>query len=229
MEQPRSGTFLHYLAPADRDFLFGRARIRKLPAGTAVMHQGDPTDHVLVLLSGWVRAYANAPDGQVVLFGLRGPGDVIGEIAALHGWPRTATIETLQVTEFAQFTHEGFLTCLHDRSAVGIALLKQFAVRLRGAEAARLNFATMDTAQRVAAFLVRLADEHGRSSPAGVVVDMPLTQQDVADSIGASRRAVARALKAFRDRELLTTGRQRFVVSAPEVLRRLGDNAPDGT
>jgi len=220
---------LHYLASADSDFLLDRARIRKLPAGTALMHEGDPTDHVLVLLSGWVRVFTNARDGQVVLFALRGPGDVIGDIAALQGWPRTVTVETLQETEFAQFTHQGFLACLHDRAAIGIALLKQFAVRLRDAEAARLDFATMDTAQRVAAFLVRLADAHGSPSAKGVQVDMPLTQQDIADSIGASRRAVARALKTFRDRGILATSRQRFVVSALEVLRRLGGSVPDGT
>jgi CRP/FNR family cyclic AMP-dependent transcriptional regulator len=229
MESPVSGSFLHYLAPVDRDFLLGRALIRRLPAGSALMHVGDPTDHVLVLLSGWVRVYTNARDGQVVLFALRGPGDVIGDLAALQGWRRAATVDTLQETRFAEFTHEGFLACLHDRPAVAIALYKQLAGRLRDAEAARINSATMDVAQRVAALLVQLADAHGSPSPDGVVIGMPLTQQDIADSIGGSRRAVARALKTFRDRGMLLTRRRRFVVSAPDVLRRLGGSAPDGT
>jgi CRP/FNR family cyclic AMP-dependent transcriptional regulator len=101
-------------------------------------------------------------------------------------------------------------------------------MRLRDAETARIGFATMDVAQRVAALLVRLADTHGTPSQDGVVVAMPLTQQDIADSIGGSRRAVARALKAFRDREMLVTGRRRFVVSALDVLRQLADSVPDG-
>ena len=223
------GTFLHYLAPADHDFLLGRATVRTLPANSTLMHEGDPTDHVLVLLSGWVRAYKNAPEGQVVLLALRGPGDVIGDIAALQGWPRTVTIDSLQETRFAQFTHEGFVACLHDRPAVAIALLQQFAVRLRYAEKARVGSATMDVAQRVAAFLVELADNHGSPSADGMVVDMPLTQEDVANSIGGSRRAVARALKAFRDRGMLITGRRTFVVAKLEVLRGLAGNVPDGT
>lgn len=223
-----TGSLLSYLAPPDRDFLLGRAVVRTLPAGTALMHEGDPTDHVLVLLSGWVRVYTNARDGQVVLFALRGPGDVIGDLAALQGWRRTVTVDTLRETRFAQFSHDGFLACLRDRPAVAIALLKQFAVRLRDAEAARVNFATMDVAQRVAALLVRLADMHGRPTPEGVVVGMPLTQQDIANSIGGSRRAVARALQTFRDRGMLVTGRRMFVVSALDVLRRLAGNAPDG-
>lgn len=227
--QPVAGSLLSYLAPADRDFLLRRATIRTMPAGTPLMHEGDPTDHVLVLLSGWVRVYTNARDGTVVLFALRGPGDVIGDIAALQGGPRAATVETLQETRFAQFTHDGFLACLHDRPAVGIALAQQLIGRLRDAEAARIGFATMDVAQRVAALLVRLADLHGSPSPKGVVVAMPLTQQDIADSIGGSRRAVARAIKTFRDRGMLVTGRRTFVVSSLDVLRQLAGSVPDGT
>jgi CRP/FNR family cyclic AMP-dependent transcriptional regulator len=223
------GTFLHYLAPADREFLLGRATIRTLPAGDVLMHEGDPTDHVLVLLSGWVRAYANGWGGQVVLLALRGPGDVIGDIAVLQGWPRTVTIDTLQKTEFAQFSHDGFLKCLHDRPAVAIALLQQFAVRLRYAEEKRIGSATMDVAQRVAAFLVELADAHGSPSTDGMVVGMPLTQEDVANSIGGSRRAVARALKTFRDRGMLITGRRTFVVAKLDVLRQLAGSMPNGT
>lgn len=228
-EEPVTGSLLSYLAPADRDFLLRRAVIRTMPAGTPLMHEGDPTDHVLVLLSGWVRVYTNARDGQVVLLSLCGPGEVIGDLAALQGWPRTATVTTLQETEFAQFTHEGFLACLQDRAAVGVALLRQLAVRMRKAEGARIDSATMDVAQRVAALLVRLADLHGSPSPQGVVVGMPLTQQDIANSIGGSRRAVARALKAFRDRGMLVTGRRTFVVSGLDVLRRLAGSVPDGT
>lgn len=228
-EPPVAGSLLSYLAAADRDFLLDRAVLRKLPAGTALMHEGDPTAHVLVLLSGWVRVYTNARDGTVVLFGLSGPGDVIGDLAALQGWPRTATVDTLQETEFAQFSHDGFLACLHDRPAVGVALLRQMTIRLRRAEAARIDFATMDVAQRVAALLVRLADTHGGPSPKGIEVRMPLTQQDIANNIGGSRRAVARALATFRDRGMLITGRRSFVVCTPDVLRQLADSVPDGT
>lgn len=228
-DEPVAGSLLSYLAPADRDFLLGRALLRTMAAGRPLMHEGDPTDHVLVLTSGWVRVYTTARDGQVVLFGLCGPGDVIGDLAALHGVVRTATVDTLQDTEFAQFTHESFLACLHDRPAVGIALFRQLAVRLRKAEGARVDSATMDVAQRVAALLVRLADMHGSRSPEGVVVGMPLTQQDIANSIGGSRRAVARALQTFRERGMLVTGRKVFVLSALDVLRRLAGTVPDGS
>lgn len=229
MEPPVTGSLLSYLEPPDHDFLVDHGLVRRMQAGLVLMHEGDPTDHVLVLLSGWVRAYKTTRHGQVVLLGLRGPGEVIGDIALLQGWPRTGTVETLQETEFAQYSHADFIACMHDRPALAVALARQLAVRLLDAEEARVFSATMDVAQRVAAFLVRLADTHGSPSDHGVVVEMPLTQQDVADSIGGSRRAVARALQTFRDRGLVATSRRRFVVSELDVLRRLAGSAPDGT
>ena len=227
--QPVPESFLSYLEPADREFLLGRGTTRKLPADTALMLEGDPTNHVLVLLTGWVRVYRTTQDGQVILFALRGPGDVIGDLAALLGWPRTATVDSLQDLAFTQFRHDEFLACLHDRPGVGVALLKQMAVRLRDAERSRVDYATMDVAQRVAALLVHLADVHGTTSPEGVTVRMPLTQQDIANRIGGSRRAVARAMATFRERGLVTTGRRVVVVAAPEVLRSFSGNVPNGT
>ncbi len=225
-----AGSLLGYLAPADRDYLLDRGVERRLPGGAALMHQGDASDHVLVLLSGWVRVSSSTPDGQVILLALRGPGDVIGELAALHDrWTRTATVETLGEIRFVQLRGRDFVDCLHERSVIAVALSRQLAVRLRDAESARIDVVTLDVARRVAALVLRLARAHGRSGPSGLVLRSPLTQQDIADRVGASRRAVSRALATLRERHIVTTGRQTFVVTAPDVLALFAGSAPDGT
>jgi CRP-like cAMP-binding protein len=225
-----AGTMLSYLTPADRAHLLDRGVERRLPGGAALMHQGDASDHVLVLLSGWVRVSSSTPDGQVILLALRGPGDVLGELAALHDrWTRTATVETLGEIRFVQLRGRDFVDCLHERSAVAVALSRQLAVRLRDAESARIDVVTLDVARRVAALVLRLARAHGRSGPSGLVLRSPLTQQDIADRVGASRRAVSRALATLRERHIVTTGRQTFVVTAPDVLALFAGSAPDGT
>ena len=103
-----AGSLLDHLTPGDRAFLVDRGVRRRLPGDEAVMHEGDPTDHVLVLLSGWVRVYATTRDGGVVLLALRGPGDVIGELAALQKWPRTANVQSLQEIRFVQLGADDF-------------------------------------------------------------------------------------------------------------------------
>jgi CRP/FNR family transcriptional regulator, cyclic AMP receptor protein len=224
-----AGSLLDYLAPDDRAFLVERGVRRKLPADEALMHEGDPTDHVLVLLSGWVRVYSTTRDGGVVLLALRGPGDVIGEFAALQKWTRTANVQSLQEIRYVQLRAEEFLACLHERPAIAIGLLRQMSSRLRESESARVNAATLDVTRRVAALLLQLAEVYGRPEGDGLVVRTPLTQQDIADRIGASRRAVARALAALRERGIVHTGRQMFVVTEPDVLRLFTDSAPDCT
>lgn len=222
-------TFLSYLQPDDHEFLLSRGATRRLRAGTVIMHEGDPTNHVLVLLSGWVRVYRTTPDGQVVLLALRGPGDVIGDIAALMDVPRTATVDSMKAARVVQFRHDEFLACVHERPALGFALLKQMAARLRDADAARVEFAALDVAQRVAALLVHLANVHGTMTPQGVELGISLTQQDIANRVGGSLRAVARAVATFRERGLLATARRTFVVIAPDVLRTFSGNMPNGT
>lgn len=227
---PVAGSLLSYLTPEEREFLLGQGVARTLPAGAALMHEGDPSDHVLVLRAGWVRVFASTKDGQVILFALRGPGDVIGDLAALQPeWTRTSTVQTLEEIAFTQFRTEEFLGALYARPAVAIALLRQMSVRLRDAEATRVDFAIHDVAQRVAALLVRLLDMHGQHEDGKLVLRWPLTQQDIADRIGASRRAVARALATLRERHIVSTGRHLYVVTAPDVLRLFAGTVPNGT
>jgi CRP-like cAMP-binding protein len=221
-------TFLTYLTPTDHEFLLSRGTTRRLVADTVLMHEGDPTNHVLVLLSGWVRVYQTTPNHQVVLLALRGPGDVIGDIAAMMDTPRTATVDSMQEIRFMQFRHDDFLACVHERPDLSVALLKQMAARLRDSDAARVDFAALDVAQRVASLLVHLADTHGIMTPRGVEVPIPLTQLDIANRVGGSLRAVARAVATFRERGLLVTACREFVVTAPDVLRSFSSNMPHG-
>lgn len=223
------GALLSHLGPHARASLLAAGTLRHFEGGETLMHQGDPTDHVLVLASGWVRVSATTTDGQAVLFALRGPGDVLGELAALHGWPRTTTVQALEPVAVTQFRAAEFLDVLQREPAVSLALLKQLSIRLRDAERARVDFATLDVAHRVAAHVLRLAERHGTPRGAALVVRMPLTQQDIADQIGASRRAVARALGTLRERRVVTTGRRVITVHQPDVLRAFTASVPNGS
>lgn len=84
------GALLAYLSEADRAYLLGLGVRRSFGAKEFVLLQGDPSDHVQILISGWVRVSAVVEDGREVLYALRGPGDVLGDIAAVAGLGRTA-------------------------------------------------------------------------------------------------------------------------------------------
>ncbi|WP_018684182.1 Crp/Fnr family transcriptional regulator [Actinokineospora enzanensis] len=221
-------SLMAYLAEEDREHVVGLGLPRTYAAGEVLLRQGDPTDHVLVLLRGWTRVLSHRPDGQTVLLAFRGPGDVLGDLAALHGWMRTASVESLEEVRAVVLRATEFSALLLDRPAVALAMIKQLAGRLMEAETARADSATMDVTRRVAAFLLWLSQTHGVPTDTGVALRVPFTQQDTANRVGASLRAVARAFAVLRDRGIVVTTRRQTVIARPDVLRAFVGDMPNG-
>jgi CRP/FNR family cyclic AMP-dependent transcriptional regulator len=218
-----SGSLLTYLDPDELPILLTGGITRSFPDGDLLLREGDPTNHVFVLVSGWVRVYSTTMDGREVLLGLRGPGDVIGDLAALHGWSRTASVRTLRGVTAVQLLSAQFVHSLHTRPRIAVAMLKQMSTRLRESEITRVDFGTLDVTKRVARYILWLVEQHGVSEGGGLSLRMPLTQQDIANRVGASRRAVARAMRILRERRIVATARQRIHVARPEVLALFGN------
>lgn len=228
--QVADGSLFGYLDRDDRAYLLELGESRRFDRGDVLLREGDPTDHVFVLSSGWVRVYSASPDGQEVVLALRGPGDLIGELAVLHGWNRTVSIAALEPLVVVQLRAAQFVGSLRDRPGIAIAMIKQTSARLREHEQALLEFATQDVSRRVAGYLLRMARQHGLPGPRGVALSVPLSQQDIANRVGASLRAVARAMAMLRERGLVVTTRRGIVVARPEVLRSFVGpaNVPNG-
>ncbi|GLZ42902.1 Crp/Fnr family transcriptional regulator [Actinokineospora sp. NBRC 105648] len=222
-------SLMAYLTEEDRAHVVGLGPLRTFAPGEVLLRQGDPTDHVLLLLHGWVRVSATGADGQVVLLAFRGPGDVLGDLAALHdGWVRMANVDSLDEVSAVWLRAEQFGRLIAQRPGVALAMIKQLAARLQEAQHARADVAMMDVTKRVAAYLLWLSSTYGSRTEAGVVLSMPFTQQDVANRVGASLRAVARAFAVLRDRGIVVNTRRQTVIARPAVLRAFVGDMPNG-
>lgn len=226
---PVAGSLLAFLDAESVAFLLNAGTRRSFGAGDVLLRYGEPTDHVLVLLTGWVQVSVCTRGGQQVLFAQRGPGDVVGDVAALSGRPRTATVHAIEDVRVIRLTRQRFLRCMRDRSDIRIAMVRQMANRLQEAETVRVDLATLDVSRRVAGHLQRLAAQYGVRGRDGVVIGMPLTQQDIANQVGASRRAVCRSMALLRERRAVVTTGRRIVLTRPDVLRSLVRCEPDVT
>jgi CRP-like cAMP-binding protein len=223
------GSLLTYVTADDIDHIDRIGVRRSYSAGEVVLRQGDPTDHVLVLLSGWARVAATTGKGTELLVAFRGPGDIVGDLAALHGWERTASVETLDAVLAILLRREQFLGLLANRPGFALGMLKQMAERLRESDLIRADFASLDTTKRVAACLLRLVRAHAAPTAAGVELRIPCSQLDVANRIGASPRSVARAFAVLRERGIVTSVRGHILISRPDVLQAFVGNLPNGT
>ncbi|MEV6605701.1 Crp/Fnr family transcriptional regulator [Kutzneria sp. NPDC051319] len=218
---PARGSLLSYLTEGEREYLLAGGVRRKFGADEVLIREDDPSDFLHVIVDGWVRVSTLLEDGRELVYALRGPGDVLGELAALHGWERTASVRSVEPTTVVQLTAQQFQGVLRSRPEIGIAVIKSLAVRLREAEGARVVSVELDISHRLARHLARLMEERGRTTVEGIEIDTPFTQEEIANQLGASRRAVARAMAMLRSRGVLSTGRRRIVVERPDVLRSL--------
>jgi CRP/FNR family transcriptional regulator, cyclic AMP receptor protein len=193
-----------------------RVRFRR---GQALFIEGDLADRVFVIERGWVMITSIAPGGREIVLGLRGPSDVIGDLSALDGAPRSATALAVGEVEATVAPRSALTGALTD-AATTIELLRLLANRLRDADRKRLEFAALDTLGRVAWRLQELSERFGEHTPDGIEVELPLSQEQLASWCGASREATVKALAALRRLGCISTGRHSVLIRDLEALRR---------
>ncbi|MEV6695358.1 Crp/Fnr family transcriptional regulator [Micromonospora sp. NPDC051196] len=224
---PVPGTFLAHLSPSDRARIADIARIRRHAARIDLFHQGDPSQYVLVLLSGWIKVTSVSRDGQEALLALRGPGDIIGDLAAIDGGVRSGTVITLTALQAYVIDGQQFVDLVVNQPGLAHGLLRHLARGLRQSDTKRLEYISASSFSRLAGLLSDLAEKHGRRTPDGIMIDLPLSQRELATAAATSREAVARAMRALRERDVVRTGRREILIVQPAVLRALHRTTPE--
>jgi CRP-like cAMP-binding protein len=212
--------FLAALDDAERSDLLERGGRRRYRRGAVVFHEGGGSDEIVVVLTGRVKVSTVTADGKEVVLAFRGPGDLLGELSAIDGEARSATVGALEAVEAAIVTANDFRAFLSAHPRVAILLLEMLARRLRDADRKRVEFGAHDTLGRVAARLVELAERYGEPVADGVRITLPLSQEELAGWTGSSREAVGKALHALRGLGWVRTERRRITVLEMEPLRR---------
>ena len=211
--------FLGLLGDEDRNALEAIATVGRVPAGRALVTEGQVADRVLVLRSGRTKIVATTPERGDVVLDFRGPGSLLGEQSLVDGRPRAATVIAVEPVEMLIIPASAFRAYLEHRPAVALTMLAMLSRRLRDSDLRLAQFASADTLGRVCARLVQLCEEHGEPDENGVRVTLPLTQEDLAGWTGASIEATGKALRTLRELEWIETGRRVIVVRELEALR----------
>ncbi len=193
---------------------------RRLPAGKPLFLEGTRSDTVVLVISGRVKVFCSATDGTEMVLAVRGPGALLGELAAIDGQPRSASVRSMEPVEIMAVGTTAFTTFLHAHPRAMWLLLQILTGRLRDADRKRAEFGVHDTLTRVACRLVELAERFGEPTGPGIRITLPFTQDELAGWVGASREAVAKALRTLRARGYLQTQRRTVTVLDIEGLRR---------
>jgi CRP/FNR family transcriptional regulator, cyclic AMP receptor protein len=219
--------FLRQLGPDDADALAQRVRRRKVPRNDPILRAGAAGEEAVLVLSGRVKLVAYGADRREVVLALRGPGELLGDMGALGGQRRTATVIAVDDVEVGFIHADELRRFLHDHPDAALVLIRMLIRRLSEATQDVVDLATRDSVGRIAKRLLDLAAEHGAPSSGaagGTRIELSLSQDELARWTGATRETVSRALRLMRQLGWVATDHRTITVLDPAALRdRAGD------
>ena len=184
------------LAPPLLEAIAAHGGVRSFPAQAILIHEGDHSDSLYIVLSGRLRAYATGENGREVVLAEHGPGEYIGELS-LDGEPRSASVRTLEPTSCCVIPGTELRVFLAEHPDFALHLTAKLIRMARRLTEQVKSLALQDVYGRIARVLMELSDPSGDER----VVRQKLTQGDIAARVGSSREMVNRVMK-----ELVTGG-----------------------
>ncbi|MEV4973356.1 Crp/Fnr family transcriptional regulator [Streptomyces scopuliridis] len=263
--------FARALTDRENESVMALGNRKRYAADAHLLTEGDRSTHVMIILQGWVTVSVATDRGATrLILGLRGPGELLGEMAALDSHPRSATVRALGPIEAQVISGDAFRRFLALHPRVSGLVIRQLTFRLRSADQERSALASLTVLQRLASRLTELsrAEPSGPYAPsvptpsvptpsvptpsvpassgahpsvkgpsvtrpsvtspsvtgtsaAGTVVH--LAQDELAATVGATREAVAKALRLLRGQQIVRTGNRRVEILDPALLALLAD------
>ncbi len=182
-----------------------RAHRRLFPAGTGIITAEQPGEAVYIILVGTVKIHIEQTDGRDVVLAIIGAGDTLGEMSLLDSAGRSASAVTLEDSLMLWMDKTAFQQILNDFPPVALNLVRIMSSRVRLNNELIQALATLDVYGRVARQLLAFAEKYGESGEGdSTLIPVHLTQGEIADLVGASRKRVNQVMVFFREQEFIS-------------------------
>ncbi|TIO04701.1 Crp/Fnr family transcriptional regulator [Mesorhizobium sp.] len=206
------------VAPADLDRILQKARSLRIAKDEVVFDQEGEAHSFFLLIAGHVRVVKTTPDGQQVIVRYISPGELMGIAQALGRltYPASA-IAAVDCVVLAWPGHlwSEFATAFPN---FGANTYKTVGTRLNDTHSRVVEMATEQVEQRVAHALLRLVKQTGKTTDEGILIDFPISRQDIAEMTGTTLHTVSRLLTSWEDKGLVKSGRQKVTIVEPHRL-----------
>jgi len=196
---------------------------RHYERGEVILTQGDAPGGLHVVCEGAVKISIANDEGKETLLAIFRPWDLFGEIAALDGQARSASVTAIEPAATAFLSRSQLLAFVRSNPDFALSLIQTLASRLRRVDERLEDAYFLDLDTRFARLLLNLADEQGQPAPGGIAIRLPLTQTELASMIGATRVSANRLLGAYQDAGLIRLERRALVIRDSDgLLKRAG-------
>ena len=193
----------------------------KIAKGSILFKEGDDGEHLYVIIEGKLKLGTSSGDGRENLLSILGPGEMFGELSLFDPGPRTSTATAVTDAKLLSLSHKKVIPWLKQNPEVSLQLLTRLSQRLRRTNEAVGDLVFSDVPGRVAKALIDLGDRFGKTTPEGLLVNHDLTQEELAQLVGASRETVNKALADFAGRGWLKLdGRSVLIADVDRLSKR---------
>lgn len=195
---------------------------RKYKKGTILFFEGDTGNDMYIINSGFVKIYQLEEDKEITLALFR-DGDFFGEMALIQkDLTRSATAETLEPTTAYAINRLDFQRFLLNSPKLCLHLLEFTAQRLRNANEQIHDLTFLDVRSRILKNIYRLSEDYGNPVPGGLLIDLKLTHQQLANMVGTVRESVTKVLQELQDRSIISIEKKRIIIHDMAKLRANG-------
>ncbi|SDS60804.1 CRP-like cAMP-activated global transcriptional regulator GlxR [Corynebacterium timonense] len=216
----RAGIF-QGVEPAAVSALIGEMETVNFTRGTTIFDEGEPGDRLYIIIDGKVKLARHAPDGRENLLSVMGPSDMFGELSIFDPGPRTSSAVCVTEVTAATMNSDMLKQWIENHPEISQQLLRVLARRLRRTNASLADLIFTDVPGRVAKTLLQLANRFGTQEGGALRVNHDLTQEEIAQLVGASRETVNKALATFAHRGWIRLeGKSVLIVDTEHLARR---------
>lgn len=214
-------SFLKSISGAALNNLIKAGEIRTIPRNAVLIREGDSNSEIFLLLSACVKVTARTASGKQALLAVRIGGDIVGELSAVDGDARNATIVSCSREEGAAvvLSRADFEQALSEHPTALVELTASVSRKLRASTRRRVDFIDCPVEVRLARVLVELADDHGQRIRGQYVIGVNLTQLELGTLVGVAEPTAQRALRELRRQGLVITEGRRPAVPDLRALR----------
>jgi CRP-like cAMP-binding protein len=199
---------------------------RKYDVDEFLFLEGDSATVYFLLLTGKVKILQTSIDGEQVILHLLGPGDIVGALPTLGTGDYPGSAQAIEPLQAGSIQADRFEELLCDYPTICLNLLRFATAKLQETHKRLREMSTERVERRIARTLSRLAAQVGKRVTNGILVDAPLSRQDLAEMTGTTLYTVSRTLKSWERDGIVTTGRKEVVILKPHNLAAIGEDLP---
>lgn len=208
-----------HLSEEELDSIIPQVIKRRLKKNTVIFHENDPAAAFYLVKTGRVKIYKTGPEGREQVLSILGDGQIFGDVPAFDGGPYPASAATMSDSEIYLIRSEDFQALVRQHPEVALKIIRVLGQRLRQSMELVRDLSFKQVPHRLAGLLVKLAGEYGTESGAGLLIELPLSRQELADIVGTSRETITRELKKMERAGMIEIDRRRLTITDPERLR----------